>query len=76
CAVEGVPAAIGISTTGVAGPDPQDGQPVGTVFVGISSDAGTSILSLRLEGTRQAIREAVVFESLAQLKIVLAAPAN
>ncbi|MDQ1562326.1 MAG: nicotinamide-nucleotide amidase [Actinomycetota bacterium] len=76
CAVEGVPAAIGISTTGVAGPDPQDGQPVGTVFVGISSDAGTSVLSLRLEGTRQAIREAVVFESLAQLKIILAAPAN
>lgn len=76
CAVEGVPAAIGISTTGVAGPDPQDGQPVGTVFVGISSGAGTSILSLRLEGTRQAIREAVVFESLAQLKIILAAPAN
>jgi nicotinamide-nucleotide amidase len=76
CAVEGVPAAIGIATTGVAGPDPQDGQPVGTVFVGISSDAGTSILSLRLEGTRQAIREAVVFESLVQLKKILTSPAN
>jgi nicotinamide-nucleotide amidase len=76
CAVEGVPAAIGIATTGVAGPDPQDGQPVGTVFVGISSDAGTSILSLRLEGSRQAIREAVIFESLAQLKKILTSPAN
>jgi nicotinamide-nucleotide amidase len=76
CAVEGVPAAIGIATTGVAGPDPQDGQPVGTVFVGISSDAETSILSLRLEGSRQAIREAVVFESLVQLKKILTSPAN
>ncbi|MFF3644680.1 CinA family protein [Streptomyces sp. NPDC002564] len=26
----------GIATTGVAGPDPQDGQPVGTVYVAIS----------------------------------------
>jgi nicotinamide-nucleotide amidase len=76
CAVEDVPAAIGIATTGVAGPDPQDGQPVGTVFVGISSDSGTSILSLRLEGSRQAIREAVVFESLVQLKKILTSPAN
>ena len=76
CAVRGVPAAIGIATTGVAGPDPQDGQPVGTVFVGISSDAGSSILSLRLEGSRQAIREAVVFESLVELKKILTSPAN
>ena len=27
---------IGLSITGVAGPDPQDGQPPGTVFVGLS----------------------------------------
>src|SRR6185369_8134485 len=26
----------GLATTGVAGPDPQDGVPVGTVFVGIA----------------------------------------
>jgi nicotinamide-nucleotide amidase len=76
CAVGDIPAAIGIATTGVAGPDPQDGQPVGTVFVGISSDAGTSILSLRLEGSRQTIRDAVVFESLVQLKKILTSPAN
>lgn len=32
----GLPASIGLSTTGVAGPGPQDGHPAGTVFVGIS----------------------------------------
>jgi nicotinamide-nucleotide amidase len=73
CAVEGIPSAIGISTTGVAGPDPQDGKPVGTVFVGIASDTGTSILSLSLEGSREAIRRAVVSESLAKLNDMLAA---
>ena len=26
---------FGVATTGVAGPSPQDGQPVGTVFVGV-----------------------------------------
>ena len=27
---------VGVATTGVAGPDPQDGQPVGTVFVAVA----------------------------------------
>jgi nicotinamide-nucleotide amidase len=76
CAIDGVPAAIGISTTGVAGPDPQDGQAVGTVFVGVASNAGVSILSLRLEGSRQAIREAVVYESLTHLHKLLGDIAN
>ena len=73
CAIGGVPAAVGISTTGVAGPDPQDGKPVGTVFVGISTNEGTSILSLGLEGDREAIRRAVVSESLAKLLDILSA---
>lgn len=71
CAVAGHPASVGISTTGVAGPDPQDGASVGTVFVGIATDSGTSVVSLHLGGSRQAIREAVVSESLTHLKKVL-----
>ena len=71
CAIDGIPASIGLSTTGVAGPDPQDGKPVGTVFVGISTDAGTRVFDLTLGGSRNALRRRVVSESLVQLKKVL-----
>lgn len=66
-AIEGRPADVGIATTGVAGPDPQDGQPVGTVFVGIATDAGVTSVELTLTGDRAAIRSAVVSESLVHL---------
>jgi nicotinamide-nucleotide amidase len=71
CAVDGVPASIGLSTTGVAGPDPQDGKPVGTVYVGLASEAGTKVVALTFGGSRNAIRSSVVSECLVQLKIVL-----
>ena len=71
CAVGGIPASIGLSTTGVAGPDPQDGKPVGTVFVGLSAASGTRVFDLTLGGSRNALRRRVVSESLVQLKKVL-----
>ncbi|MER6115184.1 nicotinamide-nucleotide amidohydrolase family protein [Streptomyces sp. NPDC001743] len=47
----------GVATTGVAGPEPQDGQPVGTVFVAVCGpcDAG-KVTALRLNGGRADIR--------------------
>lgn len=71
CAIDGVPASIGLSTTGVAGPDPQDGKPVGTVFVGLSTDDRRYVFDLTLGGSRNALRRRVVSESLVQLKKVL-----
>jgi nicotinamide-nucleotide amidase len=48
---------IGISFTGVAGPDPLEGKPVGTVYIGIStSKHGTNVYPLTLSGHRDAIR--------------------
>lgn len=48
---------IGISFTGVAGPAPHEGQPVGTVFIGISMDnMETQIYKLNLAGSRKGIR--------------------
>jgi len=65
--IDGVPATWGISTTGVAGPDPQDGAAVGTVFVGIASAAGATAYELHLDGDRDAIRHATVSELLARM---------
>ncbi|CAN5394261.1 CinA family protein [soil metagenome] len=67
-AVDGVPARVGLSTTGVAGPGPQDGHPAGTVFIGIAVDDEVDVWELHLSGDRGAIREAVVSELLAQLE--------
>jgi nicotinamide-nucleotide amidase len=48
---------IGISFTGVAGPDSAEGHPVGTVFIAIAMQNGeTKVYPLTLAGTRDAIR--------------------
>jgi nicotinamide-nucleotide amidase len=54
----------GVSTTGVAGPEPQDGQPVGTVFVAVAGPGGSAVEALRLAGDRAAIRAASVQAAL------------
>jgi len=66
-AVDGKAADIGLSTTGVAGPDSQNGHPPGTVHLGFA--IGDEIFSVPLElvGDREAIRTATVSESLRQL---------
>ncbi|WP_418959481.1 CinA family protein [Streptomyces tritici] len=47
----------GIATTGVAGPEPQDGQAVGTVYVAVAGPVGAGkVASLRLNGDRAEIR--------------------
>jgi nicotinamide-nucleotide amidase len=55
---------VGISTTGVAGPDPADGKPVGTVFVAVAGPGGAVSRELALTGDRQAIRAASVESAL------------
>ena len=65
----------GIATTGVAGPDAQDGRPVGTVFVavdgpfgpGAGSASGGKVKALRLNGSRAEIRRESVRSVLALL---------
>jgi nicotinamide-nucleotide amidase len=52
-----VGANIGISFTGVAGPDELEGKPAGTVYIGISINGKKAIVEeLHLGGTRDAIR--------------------
>jgi nicotinamide-nucleotide amidase len=65
----------GIATTGVAGPDPQDGQAVGTVFVAVDGPSGAAsgsggggkVRRLRLNGDRAEIRMESVRSVLALL---------
>jgi nicotinamide-nucleotide amidase len=60
-------ATFGLATTGVAGPDPADGQPVGTVFIAVSWARGQTPRGLRLAGGRASIRAQTVVMSLKQL---------
>jgi nicotinamide-nucleotide amidase len=79
-------AAVGAATTGVAGPDPADGQPVGTVYIAVSIGPGTAapglatgaaarpgstVRSLALSGSRDEIRRATVAQCLRLLLAVL-----
>ena len=50
----------GLATTGVAGPDPEDGMPVGTVFVAVAGPDGMGVERHQLQGDRAAIRRAAV----------------
>lgn len=60
---------IGIATTGVAGPDLQDGVAVGTVYVAISGPGaiGDSVYAFEFSGGREVIRAAAVQEAVAAL---------
>jgi nicotinamide-nucleotide amidase len=64
---------VGVATTGVAGPEPQDGQAVGTVFVAVAVEGAVEVSQLRLDGTRSEIRAATVAKALALLLEQLAA---
>ncbi len=58
----------GVATTGVAGPDPQDGHPPGEVYVAVAGPGGlVDAQGLRLTGDRQGIRAAAVDAALTLL---------
>ena len=51
---------VGLATTGVAGPDPQDGKPVGTVHIAVATPESSTGQLLHLEGSRDEIRSQTV----------------
>ena len=53
-------ATIGIATTGVAGPGPQDGHPAGTVHVAVSLADDTVVRTMALAGGRDEVRRLTV----------------
>lgn len=65
-------AQVGMATTGVAGPDPQDGAPVGTVYVAVVTPAQAQVRRLQLDGDRARVRAGAV-EAVLLLALQLAA---
>lgn len=67
---------IGLATTGVAGPEPSEGKPVGTVYVAttamIEGEQPRAVRALSLHGSRDQIREATVSQALELLGEILA----
>lgn len=63
-AVDGRPADVGVSTTGIAGPESPDGQPVGTVHIGVVTPSRTVTESFRFLGDRAEVRTRTVQEAL------------
>ena len=59
---------IGISTTGVAGPDSVGDKPVGSVYLGIASASGVRAVALNLSGSRSEIRAATVSSVLSTIE--------
>lgn len=55
---------VGVATTGVAGPEPHAGEPVGSVWIAVAHPSGVVSSHLSLTGDRRAIRWATVTASL------------
>ncbi len=60
----------GIGTTGVAGPNPLDGHPVGAVWVAIQGPVCQSI-ELSLSGERESVRNAATSSAIATFARIL-----
>ena len=67
-------ASVGLSLTGVAGPDEQDGVAVGTLVVGlVMADGAEHVTTYRLPATRDQMRQMSVISALNFLRLQLAA---
>lgn len=59
---------VALATTGVAGPDEQDGNPVGAVFIALVTPIGSDVRALQLSGDRASIRNQAVEEAVSMLE--------
>ena len=62
---------IGLATTGVAGPDGQEGHAPGTVFLGLYLNGESEAHEVRLPGDRERIRQYAVIALLNLLRLRL-----
>ena len=64
---------IGVSTTGVAGPEPHGGKDVGSVYIGIATAEGLASYGYSFDGSRPEIRSQACAAALERLLEALAA---
>ncbi len=65
-------AAIGLSTTGVAGPTGgSDAKPVGLVYIGLATDVATTVERVQLVGSRELIKDRAAKSALNILRLHL-----
>ena len=62
---------VGLSTTGVAGPTEQEGQPPGTVWLGVALGDDVDAIQIRLPGDRDRVRQMTVISLLDRLRRLL-----
>jgi nicotinamide-nucleotide amidase len=67
-------ATYGVGVTGVAGPQEQEGQPVGTVHVAVAGPGGVRHVATRLPGDRARVRSLAVTSALDLLRRQLPEP--
>jgi nicotinamide-nucleotide amidase len=65
----------GVATTGVAGPEPQDGVAVGTVYIAVAGSGVPVVRLFTLDGDRAAVRAGAVAAALDLLADCLTAKA-
>ena len=63
---------IGVSTTGVAGPEPHGGKDVGSVYIGVATPDGSTSYGYSFEGNRPEIRGQACAAALERLLEALA----
>jgi len=59
---------VSLSVTGVGGPDPEEGKPPGTVWVGLCSSGGAQAHLLHLDGDPPAVAQSACDEALRLLE--------
>jgi nicotinamide-nucleotide amidase len=59
---------VGIALTGVAGPTEQDGQPVGTVWIGLALEGVSEARLFQMGGDREQIRQIATISALDLLR--------
>ena len=64
-------ASVGLSVTGVAGPDEQEGKPVGTIHIAVASPEGMHDTSQRFRGPRGEIKLRAAYAALNLLRLHL-----